>query len=213
MERRIEEYLKIKDDIIEPYENHYGHGCSMGFCDKNFCGRAFVSYETNDDFNGKDILEYNGNKLYTLNDYLLYITNVHEPWANGEIIKNDLTTQSCYIGRINDIFVIESSIRDAIDEFRNIINKTSNNEKDVAKAFVIAHPCYDKEYDWEEMVFWHSIISTSCAEGRKDFSFSNHKKPGSKSTPRELVQMMKNYGVYSLSSYIEEYYLEKEKAS
>jgi hypothetical protein len=25
--------------------------------------------------------------------------------------------------------------------------------------------------------------------------------------------MMKNYGVYSLSSYIEEYYLEKEKAS
>jgi hypothetical protein len=147
MERRVKEYLKTREIPVEPYINHYGHGDSMGYCDIKNHGRAFVFYDRKDNYNGKDILSINGNKLNMINGYLVNITNIHEPWANAEIIKNDLTTQSCYIGRVNDIFVISDSIRNAIDELREIIKDTNDNEKDVAKAFVIAHPDYDKEYD------------------------------------------------------------------
>lgn len=213
MERIIEEYLNVKDDIKEPYENHYGHGDNMGYCSNDGRGRAFVSYDVKDNFTGKDILSFNENKLYMINDYLLYITNVHKPWANGEIIKNDLTTQSCYIGRINDKFVISDSLRNAIEELRNVIHKTEDNEKDMAQAFVIAHPCYDKEYNWNEMISWHSIVRETCANGRKNFSEFYGKTNKSTATPKELIRLMRDYGVTRLANYFEEYYLEKEKAS
>lgn len=193
-----------------PYTNHYGHGDSMGYCDLNNNGRAFISYDIIDKYNGNSIISLNGNKLYMVNDFLLDIKNIHGPWANAEIIKNDFTTQSCYIGKINDKFVIASSIKEAIDELRELIKETYNNEKDLAKAFVIAHPNYNKEYDWDEMVLWHSITKNSCANGRKEFSFKAHKKPGSTATPKELITIMKNYGVIRLSTYMEQFYAESK---
>lgn len=208
MERRVEEYLKINQIQSCPYDNHYGHGDSMGYCDNKNRGRAFIFYDRNDNYIGKDIISFNGNKVYNVNGYLLYITNIHEPWANAEIIKNDFTTQSCYIGRINDLFVVSDSIRNAIDEFRELISRTNDNEKDVAKAFFIAHPCYEIEYDWDEMVLWHSLTYKSCAEGRKEFSFTAHKSPGSKGTPKELIEVMKKYGVTGLANEMEKCYLE-----
>ena len=210
MERRIEEYLNLKDTIVEPYENHYGHGCTMGFYDVTGRGRAYVSYNADDKCGNKGLISFNGNKLYIVDNYLLYITNIHEPWANGEIIKNDLTTQSCYIGKVNDKYVVSNTLHDGLDKLREVISVTENNEKDTAKAFVIAHPCYEEEYDWEEMVSWHKLIKQSCDDGRKNFSLYSNKENFKKTTPKKLIELMKNYGVTRLATYMEEYYLEKE---
>jgi hypothetical protein len=57
------------------------------------------------------------------------------------------------------------------------------------------------------MVLWHSITLTSCAEGRKEFSLMAHKGQGSTATPRELIRIMKSYGVIKLSTYMEQFYL------
>lgn len=208
MERRIEEYLKIDEKIPCPYDNHYGHGDSMGYCDEKNRGRAFIFYNTNNNYSGKDIISFNGNKIYDINGYLLYITNVHGPWANAEIIKNDFTTQSCYVGRINNLFAVSYSIRNTLDELRELISHTNDNEKDIAKAFVIAHPLYEEEYDWDEMVLWHSMTYRSCSEGRKKFSFRSNKPNGSKGTPKELIKLMKEYGVTRLANEIEKCYIE-----
>lgn len=212
MERRVKEYLTYNEYIEPPYENHYGNGCSMGYYDVKGCGRAYVSYEpTDNNYTGKDIISVNGNRLHMVNGYLLYITNIHEPWANAEIIKNDLTTQKCYIGKVNDNYVISDTLHDALIKLREAISTTDDNERDTAKAFVIAHPCYDKEYDWEEMIAWHSMVKTSCAEGRRSFSDYSNKTYGAKATPREVIGFMKAFGMNRIAKYTEDYYLNKRE--
>lgn len=210
MDRRIKEYLSninLDSFITTPYDNHHGGGCSMGSGDIYGKGRAFVSFERKDDYKASSIISYNNNTIYSINGYSLYITNIHEPWANAEIIKNDLTTQSCYIGKINNHIVIESSIHDAINKLRTKILMSNDNEMDVAKAFVISHPDYEKEYNWDEMVFWHSIITTSCADGRKRFSHNANKNSASKATPKELIGFMKRTSAINLALKMEELYL------
>ena len=192
MERIIEEFINKNNVITKPYLNHYGCGCTVGSGNANGTGKAFVRSSDNNTFSGKDFISYNGNKLYLIDDYLLYITHVHEPWAKGEIIKNDLTTQTCYIGKINNIIVVSDSIRNVLELLRKKIMNTYKNEDDIAAAFVYAHPDYNKQYDWEEMVFWHSITNYSCSEGRNNFSKLSNKKKGDTASPKELIELAKN---------------------
>ena len=56
------------------------------------------------------------------------------------------------------------------------------------------------------MVFWHSVTNNSCAEGRGKFTRNSNKYSGSKATPKELIQLLKNSSLNDLSNKLEEYY-------
>lgn len=207
MDRKVNEYLKIENKYSAPYTNHYGYVNSIGCCDAKGRGRAFVMPRNDYDYNGKSIISYNHNKVYMVNDFMLYITHIRGPWAKAEIIKNDLTTQSCYIGKINNHIVVSESIRDAIEEMRNEIFNSMDNDEDIARAFVYAHPEYEKEYDWDEMVTWHSLDRTSCMDGRRRFSMYANKDTGSTATPKELISFMKESPSYRIAEKMERIYL------
>lgn len=210
MERRIEEYLKnFNNEYYPPYKNHYGQGITLG-CGNKYCKGYALPLTFQDNNSGKNILSYNGHKVYLINDYLLYITHIREPWAMGKIIKNDLTTQDCYLGKINNNIVVVSNLHDGIEELRNKISNKVNNIDDIVEAFVLAHPNYEKEYDWNEMVTWHSLDKTSCADGRKKFSNFANKNCNSKATPKELIEIMKNFNlIKNYAIKMEKLYLNK----
>jgi hypothetical protein len=208
MEGRINEYLKTNHKINKPYTNHYGIGSPIGSGSEFGNGRAYTFNNRTDNYNGSSIVSFNKNKVYHINGYTLYITHIHEPWAKAEIIKNDLTTQTCYIGKINDYIAISDSIKGALCELRELISKGKNNDDEMLKAFVFAHPNYNKEYDWDEMVFWHSVSSYSCAEGRRRFSDASNKDIGSKATPKELIELMKKNNV-KMGNKLEQLYKQK----
>ena len=194
---RIKEYLNINNNFnyVNSYENHYGGGTSIGYGDINCNGRAFSINNDYYEDDNKGILEYNGHKVYYIDGYLLYITHIRKPGAIGIIIKNDLTTQDCYLGKINNNIVVVSNLHDGIEELRKKIIKNIDNIDDIVEAFVLAHPNYEKEYDWEEMLTWHSLDKTSCLDGRKRFSKFANKGVNSKATPKELVEIMKNFNI------------------
>lgn len=193
MERSIKEYLG--DGIVyhQPYKPHDGSGSMIGGGDMFGNGKAYTYKRPENDYNGSGILSFNGKTVYHINGYTMLIKHIREPWALAEIIKNDFTLQPCYIGKINKHIAVGSSLKDVLDELRGQIFKTYDNEDDIARAFVAAHPLYDKEYDWEEMVSWHSLDKTSCADGRKKFTRNAGKRPGSCGTPRELISYMKKH--------------------
>ncbi len=207
MDREIEKFLMIDEPYTRPYINNYGNGSSLGSGDKYGRGNSFININPIHDFSGIGLKEYNGHKLYYINNYVLYITNIHFPYAMGEIIKNDLTTQKCFIAKVNNHIAVGESIHSVIDELREKIKVSTDNEFDVAKAFVLSHPDYDKEYDWDEMVLWHSLTNYSCEEGRRKFTKNANKLKGSKATPRELVEFMKKSRDYRLGEKIEKLYL------
>jgi hypothetical protein len=99
---RIENYITVQSPYVAPYENHYGYGTAIGCGDIQGCGRACTSTQPKGEEKGTDIISFNNHQVHCLNGYMLYITHIREPWAIGEIIKNDLTTQTCYIGKINN---------------------------------------------------------------------------------------------------------------
>lgn len=208
MEGRIKEYLTTDTHYNYPYSNHYGYGSTMGCGDEFGCGRAYTFNEINENYNGSGIISYNDHKLYFINGYVLYITHIHNIWAIGKIIKNDLTTQDCYLGKVNNFIVVSDSVRGAFDELLKSITKTNDNENDIVDAFILAHPDYNKEYDWDEMVYWYSFIG-SCANGRRGFSIDSNKQPGSKGTPKELIERMKFTRAIKLAEKMEKKYLEK----
>ena len=207
MARVNEEFLSIESAYSIPYLNHYGDGHPMGKGTDKGCGSAKISIMPNENFSGVGIKEYNGNKVHFVNGYTLYLTHVHEPYAIGEIIKNDLTTQQCYLGRVNNHIVVGDSLHTVIEGLREKISNSDDNEFDVAQAFVLAHPDYEKEYDWDEMVFWHSLTLVTCKEGRDKFSSQANKSKGSKATPKELVAFIKQSRDWTLGEKIGNLYL------
>lgn len=209
MERRIEEYLEISELPITPYTNHNGSGVFVGAGDEYGKGIAYT-YRINNGINVKQgILSYNGHKVYLINGVMLYITHIHKPWACAKIIKNDLTTQDCYMGKINNHIVIANTIREALDYLRDKINLSNDNDYDIAQAFVYAHPDYEKQYDWEEMVFWHSLSEFSCQSGRQKFSNNAHKTKGSTASPKELISIMKKSRAANIANIMEMLYEQK----
>ena len=206
MERIIEDYLNIDRNNKEPYNNGFGYGSSIG--SGNMFGKGFCSidYNIKENYNGSDITSYNGYKTYFINGYTLYIEHIREPWAIGRIIKNDLTTQKCYLGRINNHIVVGGSIREVIELLRESISKNKDNENDIAKTFVLAHPDYNKKYNWGEMLTWHALTYYSCADGRRKFSKLAGKTEDSMETPKELIKYMKNSISKRLAEKIEKLY-------
>jgi len=206
---RIKQFISVDEGYHPPYNNHYGYGHPLGSGDDAGIGNGFVAYKKEDKWNGESIKSFNGNDVIMVDGYVLYITHVHEPWAIGEIIKNDLTTQRCYVGRINNNFVLADNLKDVLEKLRLKIFKSTNIFNDIANAFLYAHPNYNEEYDWDEMVMWHSLDPTSCADGRKKFTQMADKKSGMKATPKELITWMKNSPSRHIGEILEKAYLGK----
>ena len=192
-----------------PYENGCGYGSSVGSGDQLRNGRAYINYEpVSTDYNGTGILSYNNHPVYCIDGYMLYIDHVHEPWMIGRIIKNDLLTQQCYLAKINQTYVVAGSLHDAIELMREKMQTSNDSESDIATAFVMAHPDYEKQYEWDEMVTWHALVKGSCANGRRQFSKLSDKASGDKATPKELIEFMKNSPAVHIAEKMEELYLQ-----
>lgn len=206
MEGRITEDLNINNFELQPYINHYGYGNSIGAGDVFNRGICSINYNINNDFNKNCILSFNGNKTYMVNGYLVYVQHIHQPWIMGKVVKNDFTTQTCYMSKVNNKIVVANSLKEVIEEMREKISK-KNNTFDIAEAFVLSHPDYQKEYDWDEMVAWHVLDVNSCLEGRIAFSKIYKKKNNDKATPEELIKCAKETPAKELALEIEKIYL------
>ena len=90
----------------------YGYGYSNGSGSR--CGDGSCSDYGYINGNENNIKEINGNIIDYIDDIPTIITQVHDTFANGFIVKNNLTLSPCFIAKVGNSFAHGNTLEEAI---------------------------------------------------------------------------------------------------
>ena len=146
-----------------------GYGCGYGY--DSDCGYGF------DD----GVVSFCGQKVYQIDDVPTLIDHVHGNAAKGRILRDDLSTEACYIVRQGSLFAHGVTLRAAMDALRDKLFEDMPEEERIAE-FVKAHE-WGKQYPSADYYDWHHRLTGSCDMGRSEFA----KRHGYRLTDDELL--------------------------
>lgn len=155
----------------------YGEGCGYGY------GSGFGSSCGYGDGCGYDdgVVSFCGQKVYQIDDVPTLIDHVHGNAAKGRILRDDLSTEDCYIAKQGILFAHGKTLRAAMDALRDKLFEDMPEEERIAE-FVKAHE-WGKQYPSADYYGWHHGLTGSCDMGRAEFA----KRHGYKLTDDELL--------------------------
>lgn len=150
-----------------------GHGFGSGESEGtgSGCGRG----------DGSGIKSFCGQKVYQIDDVPTLIDHVHGSAAKGRILRDDLTTEDCYIVRQGNLFAHGKTLRAAMDALRDKLFEDMPEDERIAE-FVKAHE-WGKKYPSADYYGWHHRLTGSCDMGRSEFA----KRHGYRLTDDELL--------------------------
>ena len=143
----------------------YGYGYGYGYGDGS----------------GDGIVSFCGQKVYQIDDVPTLIDHVHGNAAKGRILRDDLTTEDCYIVKQGSLFAHGKTLRAAMDALQDKLFEDMPEEERIAE-FVKAHE-WGKQYPSADYYDWHHRLTGSCDMGRSEFA----KRHGYKLTDDELL--------------------------
>ena len=153
----------------------YGDGCGVGFQQKHikaFCGKA----------------------VHQIDGIPTIIDRVHGNIAQGRILRDNLTTQKCYIVRNDRYFAHGDTVREAMEA---LISKEFDGmtEAERIAAFRREFPETDKPYPNKSLFDWHNRLTGSCLAGRRAFVQDHGLSMDGKTTVREFIRLTEDaYG-------------------
>lgn len=139
----------------------YGSGCGYGYDD--------------------GVVSFCGQKVYQIDDVPTLIDHVHGNAAKGRILRDDLSTEACYIAKQGSLFAHGKTLRAAMDALLEKLFEDMPEEERIAE-FVKAHE-WGKQYPSADYYDWHNRLTGSCDMGRSEFA----KRHGYKLTDDELL--------------------------
>ncbi len=152
-----------------------GYGYGDGFDSRDGCG-----YGDGYGF-GDGVVSFCGQKVYQIDDVPTLIDHVHGNAAKGRILRDDLTTEDCYIVKQGSLFAHGKTLRAAMDALRDKLFEDMPEEERIAE-FVKAHE-WGKQYPSADYYGWHHRLTGSCDMGRSEFA----KHHGYRLTDDELL--------------------------
>ena len=172
-----------------------GYGCGDGYGDGSGPGCGYGSgYGRGYGFgsgasegrgsgcgDGSGIKSFCGQKVYQIDDVPTLIDHVHGDAAKGRILREDLTTENCYIVKRGNLFAHGKTLRAAMDALRDKLFEDMPEEERIAE-FVKAHE-WGKLYPSADYYNWHHRLTGSCDMGRSEFA----KRHGYRLTDNELL--------------------------
>lgn len=168
-----------------------GSGYGYGYGDGYGCGAGSGSgYGSGDGYGcgcgcGAGIVSFCGQKVYQIDGVPTLIDHVHGNAAKGRILRDDLTTEDCYIAKQGSLFAHGKTLRTAMDALRDKLFEDMPEEERIAE-FVKAHE-WGKQYPSADYYDWHHRLTGSCDMGRSEFA----KRHGYKLTDDELLTVEK----------------------
>lgn len=150
-----------------------GDGSGYGYVDGSGSGSGFRSRD--------GILSFCGQRVYQIDDVPTLVDHVHGGVAMGRILREDLTTESCYIVKQGSIFAHGETLRAAMEALRDKLFEDMPEEERIAE-FVKAHK-WGKAYQSADYYDWHHKLTGSCEMGRSEFAAAH----GYKLTADELL--------------------------
>lgn len=154
----------------------FGDGCGSGCGDGSGSGRGFgfgggASEGTGSGCgcgDGYGIKSFCGQKVYQIDDVPTLIDHVHENAAKGRILREDLTTENCYIVKQGSLFAHGKTLRAAMDALRDKLFGDMPQEERIAE-FIKTHE-WGKLYPSSDYYDWHHKLTGSCDMGRSEFA-------------------------------------------
>ena len=139
----------------------YGSGSGYGYGDGSGYGYGY----------GSGIKTFNNNDVYIVDGVQTLIYSVHENYAKGAILKDDLTLEQCFIARVEDCFAHGKTLRDAFND----VNSKAFEDKPIEERIEMFKNRFKKDvkYPAKDFYGWHHILTGSCEMGRKNFA-ANH---------------------------------------
>ena len=162
-----------------------GYGSGYGSGDGDGYGEVYGSgsgYGSGDGYGeGYGIKSFCGQKVYQIDYVPTLIDHVHGSAAKGRILRDDLTTEDCYIVKQGILFAHGETLRKAMDALRDKLFEDMPEEERIAE-FVKSHD-WGKQYPSADYYEWHHMLTGSCDMGRSEFA----KRHGYKLTDDELL--------------------------
>ena len=149
----------------------YGYGYGSGDGSGNGSGDGY----------GRWIVSFCGQKVYQIDAVPTLIDHIHGNVAKGRILRDDLTTEDCYIVKQGSLFAHGETPHAAMDALRDKLFEDMPEEERIAE-FVKAHE-WGKQYPSADYYEWHNRLTGSCDIGRLEFA----KRHGYKLTDDELL--------------------------
>lgn len=181
----------------------FGNGSGLGSGAGSNLGFGFCYGDNN-------IKALNGNIIDYIDTVPTIITQVHNNFAKGYIVKDDLTLQSCYIVKIGNSFAHGKALKYAVaDAEEKELRKMPIKER-IAKFIKVFGPL-DSEHTGKEFYDWHHILTGSCRMGRDEFCKSHNIDLTHKYSVNYFLDITKNsYGSDVIQQVYESYKLIKK---
>ena len=161
----------------------YGYGYGSGYGDGS--GNGSGCHYSPDSGYGRGysdgILSLCGQRVYQIDDVPTLIDHVHGGVAMGRILREDLTTERCYIVKQGSLFAHGETLRAAMEALRDKLLEGMPLEERI-EEFVKAHE-WGKAYPSADYYGWHHKLTGSCEMGRSEFAAAH----GYKLTADELL--------------------------
>ena len=183
MEKLIEEFLKIEAD--SGYSSGYDYGYSYSYGSGAGAGTGYGSgygsgtgtgygFSSGDGYgysygygSDKDILKFNNDKVYLVDDVPTIIKKVKGTIAQGYILNSDFTLQPCYIAKGHNKFAHGETIRKAVEDLQSKIFEDMDTDETI--ELFLQEFELDKKYKGKDFYIWHNRLTGSCEMGRQSF--------------------------------------------
>ena len=198
----MESVDKLAERFLAPgYGSGYGSGSGSG-------SGYGDGYGSGSGYGDGDLKEFQGRKVYYIDNTPTLIDAVKLNLAKGHIIGNDFTLRPCYIARHGGCFAHgdtpQEALRDAVAKWQE-----TRPLEERLDEFVRTFPELDKPYPG--LFDWHHTLTQSCEAGRKEWCRAHGYQPTDKITVRTFITQTVNvYGGDVIRQLAERYELKRK---
>ena len=97
------------------------------------------------------------------------IRRVHGQYAEGAVLREDLSIQECYIAKCGNYFAHGDTLADAVRDARAKYEKHLPLEERI-RLFQEKYPTLETVCLNADLFVWHHTLTGSCLFGRKEFA-------------------------------------------
>ena len=167
----------------------YGSGSGYGYGDGSGYG-----YGYGDGSGDGKIVAFAGEKVWYVDGVPTFIDYIRGDIAEGRILNDDLSTEPCYIARVENSFAHGKTLREAVMDAESKAMEELPEEERIAR-FVSEFPSLDCTAKCEDFYRWHHTLTGSCRMGRDNFVKSHNLDMGKEYTVRYFLDITKGeYG-------------------
>ena len=156
------------------YGNGYGNGDGYGSGYGRGYGRGYGDGDGDGDGNGNGygngncISEYDGKRVYNIDNVPTIIENVKGDVAKGYTISNNTQLVKCFIAKCGGFFAHGKTAKQAMLDARAKYEKNKSLTERIADT-IKKYPTLDTLVPNEELYVLHNTLTGSCAFGRDEF--------------------------------------------